>query len=457
METERIILRRFMLSDVNQCYHNFGQDASIGKYIAGYPMKSLCEMENMIKGFCGNENIWLIQEKLSQSPMGYISVDIPYETLGIGEIGFVLGENFQKKGYGREAVELILKYLFDQKQMYMIEAKVNEYNYSSGNLLNRLGFKKDAILRNRRITLNNGKRCDVLVYSITNEEYNSRELWDLYTKYREKTGEVQVRGAELPNEKYHLVVDVWVKNSKGQYLISKRSLNRKNYPLKWACPGGGVISGEDSLTAALREVKEEVGVELNRNNGKLLFSKIHKMIDGKKINNIMDVWQFEYDGPINLKSATTDEVVECKWMEIKEIDKLYDSGEFVDVLGYYKYILEADEPDYRSILGKKVSGIIDRKMGSAHPRHADIIYEVNYGYVEGVFAGDGEEQDVYVFGVDEPIDKFTGKVIGVYHRFNDVEDKWIVYAGKDGEEPSNERILGDISFQEQYFVGKLYG
>ena len=46
--------------------------------------------------------------------------------------------------------------------------------------------------------------------------------------------------------------------------------------------------------------------------------------------------------------------------------------------------------------------------------------------MDGVFAGDGDEQDVYVFGTDQPLKAFTGKVIGVYHRLNDIEDKWIV-------------------------------
>ena len=61
-----------------------------------------------------------------------------------------------------------------------------------------------------------------------------------------------------------------------------------------------------------------------------------------------------------------------------------------------------------------------------HPKHPDMIYPVNYGYVDGVFSEDGTEQDVYLFGTDEPIAQFTGKVVAVYHRLNDCEDKWIV-------------------------------
>ena len=53
-------------------------------------------------------------------------------------------------------------------------------------------------------------------------------------------------------------------------------------------------------------------------------------------------------------------------------------------------------------------------------------YPINYGYVEGIMAPDGEEQDAYILGVDKAIDKFTGKIIAIVHRNDDVEEKWIV-------------------------------
>lgn len=111
-------------------------------------------------------------------------------------------------------------------------------------------------------------------------------------------------------------------------------------------------------------------------------------------------------------------------------------------------------PDYSHIIGTTVKGTIDRPIGSVHPRHPEMVYPINYGYVDGVFAGDGAEQDVYVFGTDKPLTHFEGKVIAVYHRFDDVEDKWIV--SLDGEDIAEEKILEDISFQEQFFHGKLY-
>lgn len=105
------------------------------------------------------------------------------------------------------------------------------------------------------------------------------------------------------------------------------------------------------------------------------------------------------------------------------------------------------------IIGKTVKGKIDRPIGSHHPDYPDMIYPINYGYVEGVYAKDGEEQDIYLLGTDEPVESFEGKVIAIYHRFNDVEDKWIV--SLDGRDYSDEEILEAIRFQEQYFKGEL--
>lgn len=124
------------------------------------------------------------------------------------------------------------------------------------------------------------------------------------------------------------------------------------------------------------------------------------------------------------------------------------------------WFVEADaekeyvKPDFSGIVGTTVSGSIDRPLGSAHPRVPDMIYPVNYGYVDGVIAGDGAPQDIYLLGEDKPVQSFTGKVIAVWHRYNDVEDKWIVSA--DGRDRSDEEINELISFQEKYFDGELF-
>ena len=121
----------------------------------------------------------------------------------------------------------------------------------------------------------------------------------------------------------------------------------------------------------------------------------------------------------------------------------------------------AENLDYSDVIGRVVSGKIDRPLNTRHPRHPDMIYPINYGYVDGLIAGDGAEQDIYLFDCETPVETYTGKVIAVYHRTNDVEDKWIVVPEKSkyAANPSalsDEEILKKIEFQEKYFAGRLY-
>ena len=76
------------------------------------------------------------------------------------------------------------------------------------------------------------------------------ELWDLYTRDRRLTGKTHIRGEKLPPEKYHLVVHVWIKNSRGEWLISQRAASRPTFPLMWESVGGSVTTGEDSFDIA---------------------------------------------------------------------------------------------------------------------------------------------------------------------------------------------------------------
>ena len=164
---------------------------------------------------------------------------------------------------------------------------------------------------------------------------SDKEIWDLYNEKRELIGKDHVRGEQLPTDGYHLVVHVWIRNSKGEYLISQRSANRPTYPLMWECVGGSVVKGEDSLLGAIREAKEEVGVALEPDKGQVLFTKVRKIIEGKIYNDIMDVWLFDYDGEVDLNNATTDEVAQVAWMSREQIKELFEQKLFVGTLEYF--------------------------------------------------------------------------------------------------------------------------
>lgn len=151
-------------------------------------------------------------------------------------------------------------------------------------------------------------------------------------------------------------------------------------------------------------------------------------------------------------------------VRVRHIDDCFIDGREQKSCHYYIEAClkkEASKVDFSSVIGSLVSGHIDRPLGSCHPRYPDLYYPINYGYVDGVFAADGGEQDIYLLDCDKPLQTYKGKVIAVYHRFNDNEDKWIVvpedsrYA-KVPEALSDQEILKAIDFQEKFFDGKLY-
>lgn len=156
------------------------------------------------------------------------------------------------------------------------------------------------------------------------------ELWDLYDRQRQLIGNDHIRGERIPNGCYHLVVHVWIRNNNDEYLISQRSTNCSRFPLMWECVGGSVLKGEDSLAGALREVKEEVGITLSPESGRLLSSEVRECFQ-----DIRDIWLFEYAGSVRLEKATTDEVAQVKWLQKCQIKELFDAELIVDDLQYF--------------------------------------------------------------------------------------------------------------------------
>ena len=105
------------------------------------------------------------------------------------------------------------------------------------------------------------------------------------------------------------------------------------------------------------------------------------------------------------------------------------------------------------MIGETVTVTVDRPLGSAHPDYPDMIYPVNYGYVAGIMAPDGEEQDAYILGVRQPVEQFTGKIIAVVRRADDVEEKWVICPPD--QTFTKQEIAELIRFQEQYFQSEI--
>ena len=105
------------------------------------------------------------------------------------------------------------------------------------------------------------------------------------------------------------------------------------------------------------------------------------------------------------------------------------------------------------MIGKIVTVTVDRPLGSYHPKYKDMYHPINYGFVKGITAPDGEEQDAYILGVDKPVKEFSGRIIAIVRRSDDVEEKWVVCP--DGMSFTKDEIMSQIQFQEKYYQSEI--
>lgn len=116
--------------------------------------------------------------------------------------------------------------------------------------------------------------------------------------------------------------------------------------------------------------------------------------------------------------------------------------------------LQQREALIRKLMGKTVDVVIDRPVGHTHvTKGITLHYSINYGFLPGVTGGDGEEQDVYVLGVAEPLSQFRGRIIGVIRRQDDNEDKLV--AAPEGVAFTRQQIAEETYFVEKYFCSTV--
>ena len=146
------------------------------------------------------------------------------------------------------------------------------------------------------------------------------ELWDIYDEDGEKTGRIQRRGDPFREGDRHLCVHVWVRNLSGDYLLTKRAPG-KAMPGLWECTGGSAISGESSLDAALREVREETGLRLDPEKGQLLFRM-------SKDHYHCDVWRFRQNFDLEDVVLQPGETADARLAPARTIRRLHALGQF---------------------------------------------------------------------------------------------------------------------------------
>jgi 8-oxo-dGTP diphosphatase len=167
------------------------------------------------------------------------------------------------------------------------------------------------------------------------------EQWDVFDINRNTTGKTVFRGSDLNKNEYHLIVHVWIETIKNKYIISKRSLEKDYAPGLWEVPGGCVQANETSIDAAIREVKEEIGIDLLRSNGKCILRNIG--IDSKR-HIFIDVWKFNQDVGIEQIRIQKEEVEQTRIVSDNEIMELVNRNMFMpDCSVYLDFILEKKE------------------------------------------------------------------------------------------------------------------
>lgn len=153
------------------------------------------------------------------------------------------------------------------------------------------------------------------------------EQWDIVDENGNRTGKTMIKGIPMKKGEYHLSVSVWIQNDDGKYLISQRAPT-KLAPNMWETTGGAAISGEDSLSAALRETKEELGITLYPKNGRVLKSYTYPHSSGDGAAYI-EVWLFQQNIDIDAVALQVGETCDVKWASKEQIKQMMDQNIFI--------------------------------------------------------------------------------------------------------------------------------
>ena len=148
------------------------------------------------------------------------------------------------------------------------------------------------------------------------------ENWDVYDADRNKLDRLHTRGVKMKEGEYHLTVEVWILNSVKQVLLSQRHPIRNN-GLLWECSGGSVLAGECSLDGAVREVKEELGIDIKAESLKFIGSDMRK-------DYIVDIYVCYCEIELERIKMQLEEVIGVKFVSIEELIEMGRNNELVN-------------------------------------------------------------------------------------------------------------------------------
>lgn len=164
------------------------------------------------------------------------------------------------------------------------------------------------------------------------------EKLDVYDKEKKRTGKIIERkqGVTLNKGEYIISVQCWIVNSEGKILLTQRSLN-KTHGGMWEPTGGLVISGETSKQGIKRELKEEIGLDINDDKIELIKEIVE---DNKDLNFFRDIYLIKTDIDLKELSFKDNEVMDAKYVTIEEFSKMIENNEAFDWLDYFKELFK---------------------------------------------------------------------------------------------------------------------
>ena len=151
------------------------------------------------------------------------------------------------------------------------------------------------------------------------------ELWDLYDSERRPLNRTHVRGEAFAEGEYYVCAEVWIKNSKGEFLITKRHPDKKAGNL-WESTGGGTLAGESTKQSAIRELQEETGIQAKESELQLIATYQHK-------NYFQDLFLLTKDIELSEVVLQPEETIDAKWASEETILQMIENGEFVYSVG----------------------------------------------------------------------------------------------------------------------------
>jgi ribosomal-protein-alanine N-acetyltransferase len=179
LETERLLLRRFVIADANDVFENWANDAEVTKYLTWQPHKNSAVTRQRLSSWeqrYKNPTFysWAIVPKDFGKVIGSISIIGLHEKNLRAEVVYCLSKAFWGQGIMTEALKKVIEFMFTEVNINRLQAKHYSDNIASGKVMLKVGMKYEGTLRQSAIN-NSGQLVDNKVYAILKEEYLQKE------------------------------------------------------------------------------------------------------------------------------------------------------------------------------------------------------------------------------------------------------------------------------------------